>query len=563
MSNVKKVIGRVMDYLDDVLCISFKFDEAELAHSVAEQGRDVGRLLQLVLAAAVNCSAKERYIQRIMALEEEVQHVVMKAIQELMTSMPSLPPPATDAPAVSSGSAGLSSAEVVKRLEERLLQEERARERVEQRLHEIEGTLQTERQEKILLVEELREVQDKMASEEAPQSMGAKVKAQRDQQNKLESELFKMEMQKEEFRLKLEEAQTLVRDLAARNEDLARDREELAVLKDELDVLRHTHEQVGRYEASLEMYRKKMEEMSDLKKQLKLFEAKNSEYLQANVRLEEELSRTATLRAQIEVYKKETHSLHERLTEETERADRAEFEKRRAEEKFLALNTEKDRILVERDALRENVEEMKLNKQGFTDGVATTMMRGGSELLEDSPALLKEKLLRSQAENEALKKRALTSADGDAYKELHDDLKKLQEETEKKLRAANMRILEIESHSADNSIVRDLNDKLCDEINSMSFFDPDPFRCCFTQVAKLTRDLEEKKQELLQSEEKYDRCIAKARTVLANLNDGSSEAALRHEISEKNQLISKLERDVAQMRSQYDSQVAQLRRSLT
>lgn len=44
--------------------------------------------------------------------------------------------------------------------------------------------------------------------------------------------------------------------------------------------------------------------------------------------------------------------------------------------------------------------------------------------------------------------------------ELHDDLKKLQEETEQKLRAANMKILELESHSADNSIVRDLNDKV-------------------------------------------------------------------------------------------------------
>ncbi|XP_022656926.1 protein Hook homolog 3-like isoform X3 [Varroa destructor] len=533
VSNVKKVIGRVVDYLGDVSCISLILNEGELAQSVGERGRDVGRLLQLVLAAAVNCPSKEGYIQRIMALEEEVQHVVMKAIQELMASMHSLPQPALDAASASGIITGLSGPDVVRRLEERLVQEERARERLEQRLHEIEGILQTERQEKMLLVDELREVQDKMASEEAPQSIGAKVKAQRDQQSKLESELFKMEMQKEEFRSKLEEAQSLARDLTARNEELARDREQLAALKDELDVLRHTNEQVGRYEASLEMYRKKMEEMSDLKKQLKLLEAKNADYLQANVRLEEELSRTATLKTQIEVYKKETHSLHERLTEETERADRAEFEKRRFEEKLTALTAEKDRVLIERDTLRESIEELKLNKQSSTDGVGAKMIPGSSDFLEDSPALLKEKLLRLQAENETLRKRSLTSADGDAYKELHDDLKKLQEETEQKLRAANMKILELESHSADNSIVRDLNDK----------------------VEKLTRELEERKQELIQSEEKYDRCIAKARTVLANLNDGSSEAALRHEISEKDQLISKLERDVAQMRSQYDSQL--------
>lgn len=83
VSNVKKVIGRVVDYLGEVSCISLNLNEGELAQSVGERSQDVGRLLQLVLAAAVNCPSKEGYIQRIMALEEEVQHVVMKAIQEV------------------------------------------------------------------------------------------------------------------------------------------------------------------------------------------------------------------------------------------------------------------------------------------------------------------------------------------------------------------------------------------------------------------------------------------------------------------------------------------------
>lgn len=78
----------------------------------------------------------------------------------------------------------------------------------------------------------------------------------------------------------------------------------------------------------------------------------------------QELSRTATLKTQIEVYKKETHSLHERLTEETERADRAEFEKRRFEEKLTALTAEKDRVLIERDTLRESIEELKVSLLG-------------------------------------------------------------------------------------------------------------------------------------------------------------------------------------------------------
>lgn len=117
--------------------------------------------------------------------------------------------------------------------------------------------------------------------------MGERVRQQRDQKTRLESELFKMELAKEELRSKLEETEALVRELQTRNEELLKDREDLSILKDELDVLRHTNEQVGRYEASLEMYRKKMEEMSDMKKQFKMMEEKNADYLQTIVRHEE------------------------------------------------------------------------------------------------------------------------------------------------------------------------------------------------------------------------------------------------------------------------------------
>ena len=44
---------------------------------------ELGRLLQLILGCAVNCDEKQEYIQRIMAMEESVQHGVMTAIQEV------------------------------------------------------------------------------------------------------------------------------------------------------------------------------------------------------------------------------------------------------------------------------------------------------------------------------------------------------------------------------------------------------------------------------------------------------------------------------------------------
>ena len=80
---MKKVIGKVVDYYSEVLCIALTLNETQLAASVGEHSKDVGRLLQLVLGTAVNCNKKEKYIQIIMQLEEAVQHVVMKAIQEV------------------------------------------------------------------------------------------------------------------------------------------------------------------------------------------------------------------------------------------------------------------------------------------------------------------------------------------------------------------------------------------------------------------------------------------------------------------------------------------------
>ena len=60
--------------LPDVNLIGEHADAAEL-----------GRMLQLILGCAVNCEQKQEYIQTIMMMEESVQHMVMAAIQELMS----------------------------------------------------------------------------------------------------------------------------------------------------------------------------------------------------------------------------------------------------------------------------------------------------------------------------------------------------------------------------------------------------------------------------------------------------------------------------------------------
>ena len=58
-------------------------------------------------------------------------------------------------------------------------------------------------------------------------------------------------------------------------------------LKDEIDILKHTSDKVVKLESSIENYKIKLEEMADLKKQMKSLEDNNTKYLEKLLVMEE------------------------------------------------------------------------------------------------------------------------------------------------------------------------------------------------------------------------------------------------------------------------------------
>lgn len=70
-------------------------------------------------------------------------------------------------------------------------------------------------------------------------------------------------------------------------------------LKDEVDILRETADKATKYEAAIEAYKKKMEDLGDLKRTVKLLEDKNTEYMQQNMELEEELKSKGSWKPQV------------------------------------------------------------------------------------------------------------------------------------------------------------------------------------------------------------------------------------------------------------------------
>jgi len=70
-------------------------------------------------------------------------------------------------------------------------------------------------------------------------------------------------------------------------------------------LFRSCSDRAVKLEASVETYRKKLEDLSDLRRQVKVLEEKNMTYMHNTVSLEEELRKANAARAQLETYKRQ------------------------------------------------------------------------------------------------------------------------------------------------------------------------------------------------------------------------------------------------------------------
>ncbi|XP_043541410.1 protein Hook homolog 3-like, partial [Chiloscyllium plagiosum] len=354
VSNLKKILQSMMEYYHDVLghqISEYNLPEVNLIgeHSDAAE---LGRMLQLVLGCAVSCEKKQEYIQHIMTLEESVQHVVMTAIQELLTRDP----------CESVHSSSYTDLDYqLKRFT--LCDEVDSKDELSQRCHELDLQIATLLDEKNSLMAENKVLRERMTRsdsfEESTSVTNKKLLLLQSQLEQLQEENFRLEGMKDDFRIRCEEMEKEMYDLQRRNDELTSLAEESQSLKDEMDVLRHSSDKVSKLEATVEAYKRKLEDLGDLRRQVKLLEERNTVYMQKTFDLEEELKKANSVRSQLEAYKRQVHELHNKQTEESMKTEKWQFEFKHLQEKHDALLKEKERLIVERDALRENNEELR------------------------------------------------------------------------------------------------------------------------------------------------------------------------------------------------------------
>ncbi|XP_048759175.2 protein Hook homolog 3-like isoform X2 [Ostrea edulis] len=447
VSNLKKILNGILEYNMEVLGIHIQNFQMPDVSRIGERSdvAELGRLLQLILGCAVNCANKEEYIGRIMSMEESVQHVVMNAIQELMTKEMS---------ANIEGDTELG--DQLKRAVDDLNSALEAKEELTQRCHELDQQVAALLEEKQVYAAENDRLQERINQSEnfddSSTPAGKRFLQLQQQVDALQEENFKLETSKDDIRIKFDVLSKECTDLKQKNAELTKEVNDARTLKDEVDVLRHTSEQVTKYEGMIDSYKKKIEELSDLRGQVKLLEEKNTKYMQDHLDMEEELRKSSTVKQQLEMYKRQVHELQSKMSEETKRADKADFECKRAQEKLVALQREKERIATERDSLKEMNEELKCSQlQSVESGEPSDLTQTPRVEMLSLPPEIKEKILRLEHENKMLRLKGSGSEEegSQVLQSMLDDANSRKNELETELRISNQRIMELEAQVED------------------------------------------------------------------------------------------------------------------
>uniref|UniRef100_A0A8C5N8G9 Protein Hook homolog 3 n=1 Tax=Gouania willdenowi TaxID=441366 RepID=A0A8C5N8G9_GOUWI len=541
ISNLKKILKGILDYNQEILgqhINDFTLPDVTLIgeHSDAAE---LGRMLQLILGCAVNCEQKQEYIQTIMMMEESVQHVVMTAIQEVIFVF-------------------LFLFLQLKKTAEELNEALSTKEEIAQRCRELDMQVAALQEEKSSLLAENQILMERLNQSDSIEDInspaGRRHLQLQTQLEQLQEETFRLEAAKDDYRIRCEELEKEILDVKSQNEELTSLADEAQSLKDEMDVLRHSSDKVSKLEGIVEHYKKKLEDIGLLRRQNKLVEEKNTALMQTNVGLEEELRKANAAKGQLETYKRQVVELQNRLSEESKKADKNEFEYKRVKEKVDALQKEKDRMRTERDSLKETIEELHCVQA--QEGQLTS---GKDES--------REHLIRLQHENKMLKL-AQEGSDNEKIallQSLLEDASRRKNELETENRLINQRLLEEQGQVEElQKMVQEQGSK-ADDVSHHTQVYPEKFIANLKsgffsaqRVEELEDALKKKDDDMKQMEERYKKYLEKAKSVIRTLdpkqNQGSGPEvqALKNQLQEKERMLHSLEKEMDKTKSQRD-----------
>ncbi|KAI8049553.1 HOOK protein-domain-containing protein [Syncephalis plumigaleata] len=375
-NNLKKIYKVLTRYYEEVLGFPAGFPAGALVvpnlNAIAKDN-DLGelvRLLQLVIALAVQCPRNQVYIEKIQGLSQESQHALMLAIEEVMSSLSTDNADAESdllfSPTVSRTDA-TSTFEITETDEQvyriqmeynQILAQKRELESTHHGLIEEHGELRTKYDEALAEREDLRsKIRDLERTVASAHESGKHDYVLRAEIDQLRFDLDRCETKLNESEMQIESQNATIMDLNRKLEDANRKADLAAKLKDQLQEYRHTSEKLQKAEVARDKYKKRLEETSDYRRQIKTLEEQNFILAEKNQEMGDEYRKVSAYKPMIESYKEQLQQLQTKSNQLAMEKNRLEFDLRGYQEKLTLFELEKqndsEQIAVLNDRLRE------------------------------------------------------------------------------------------------------------------------------------------------------------------------------------------------------------------
>ncbi|KAJ3129347.1 Protein Hook 1 [Nowakowskiella sp. JEL0407] len=419
-NNLKKLYKLLIGYFEEILLRTTTYLEAPQLTLITRDGDEFEllKLCGLVIAVAVQCESNQKFIMRIQGLSEENQHCIMIVIEEIISKLSLVNQDPKSAPSV----AFSEDSE-----EPRFNQERHELERINRNLQEQLESLQMRLDE---AVQEKMEIQGKLRDIELSDGIAEDVKinlVKREEIDTLRSELEKSEAQRIQYQSTVESQTTAITELTKKLDDALKKAEEVPRIKDQLDELRHMADKSLKLETMLEKYKKKLEDASDLKRQIKILEDQTQETQKLSQQYQEEVSKTASLKSIIETYKTQISKLEAKTSTFQVENSRLEVEEKELRSKVERLDMEKKLALDWGYSLEEKLKDKENGVEATSNNELNSFDKQIDQIKEASKHSDQEYLI---LENQLDDANRLKAAFEQKYKEAYQKQLALQNEVD-------------------------------------------------------------------------------------------------------------------------------------
>uniref|UniRef100_A0A8C1WWH7 Hook microtubule tethering protein 2 n=1 Tax=Cyprinus carpio TaxID=7962 RepID=A0A8C1WWH7_CYPCA len=567
VSNLKKILQSMMEYYHDVLGQQVCDEHVPDVCLIGEMGdvTELGRLLQLVLGCAVSCDQKQGTQDITSPGSHDQSHDLtdrmgLGFLHYLTFSRPVDP----------------------QSRKYYFLSEETDNRDYTHRCRELQQQVSVLMEEKSSLQVELQSLRERLNQCEPPDVSSTitnkKLLLLQSQMEQLQEESYRLESSRDDLRVRADVLEREVTDLQLRNEELTSLAQEAQSLKDEMDILRHSSARVSRLEAMVETYKRKLEDLGDLRRQVRLLEERNHVYMQRTCELEEEQRRANTIRSQLDTYKRQ-HEYYTKHSAEAMKAEKWQFEYKNLNDKYETLLKEREKLICERDTLRETTEELRcaqVQQQCLTDSLSADSGAVGSLAAEIMPTELRDTVVRLQQENKTL------CVQEESYRhrleELQtqlEDSQRSQNTLETQNRLSQQQISELsaqveelqralqeqDSKTEDVKKLHEAHSDLQRKREVIDDLEPHVDSNMAKKIDELQEILKKKDEDMRRMEERYKRYVEKARTVIKTLDPKQKSSAppaevqvLKNQLTEKDRKIQHLEHDFERTRSRHEQE---------